>query len=99
MGADATTLECQGLGLHPAPSYHRLKRQVGSAYPGLYGSSQVAAILMCMTDNDRLIRYLELCRRIYKRMQREGSWPWPSTSETVDRGGERQGRATSTGRL
>jgi hypothetical protein len=24
----------------------------------------------------RLERYLELCQRIYERMEREGSWPW-----------------------
>lgn len=26
-------------------------------------------------------RYLELCKRIYERMEREGSWPWDQTSE------------------
>ncbi len=24
-----------------------------------------------------LERYLALCKRIYERMEREGTWPWP----------------------
>lgn len=34
-----------------------------------------------MTDNDRLLRYLELCKRIYERMCRDGSWPWPDSPD------------------
>lgn len=36
--------------------------------------------LTFMTNNlpidPRLERYLELCQRIYERMEHEGSWPW-----------------------
>jgi hypothetical protein len=24
-----------------------------------------------------LLRYLALCKRVYERMEREGTWPWP----------------------
>lgn len=24
-----------------------------------------------------LLRYLALCNRVYQRMEREGTWPWP----------------------
>lgn len=37
-----------------------------------------------MDNTERLERYLELCRRIYERMKREGSWPWPD-SQNSDR--------------
>lgn len=26
--------------------------------------------------DEHLERYVELCKRMYKRMQRDGSWPW-----------------------
>ena len=31
-----------------------------------------------MDDNkdDRLLRYLELCQRMYERMERDGTWLW-----------------------
>lgn len=29
-----------------------------------------------MKSDDRLEQYLELCQRIYERMEREGTWPW-----------------------
>jgi hypothetical protein len=34
-----------------------------------------------------LERYLALCKRIYERMEREGSWPWadsPNSEDLVD---------------
>jgi hypothetical protein len=34
-----------------------------------------------------LERYLALCRRIYERMEREGSWPWadsPNSEDLID---------------
>ncbi len=30
-----------------------------------------------MTEEQRFEQFLELCKRIYDRMEREGSWPWP----------------------
>lgn len=32
----------------------------------------------------RLERYLELCHRIYERMEREGTWPWKQTIPEPD---------------
>lgn len=43
-----------------------------------------------MTHDEHLERHLELCRRIYERMLREGSWPWrekpdsPNPEDLVD---------------
>jgi hypothetical protein len=43
-----------------------------------------------MTDKDRekLLQYIELCRRIYERMRRENAWPWeidsPDSSDVVE---------------
>jgi excisionase family DNA binding protein len=34
-----------------------------------------------MDNDERLEGYLELCRRIYQRMCRDGSWPWPGPPE------------------
>lgn len=34
--------------------------------------------LTFMTIDPRLERYLELCQRIYERMERDGTWPWKS---------------------
>ena len=33
-----------------------------------------------MSDPDHLEEYLLLCRRIYERHVREGTWPWPEDS-------------------
>ena len=30
-----------------------------------------------MDNDERLERYLELCKHIYERMRRDGTWPWP----------------------
>lgn len=30
-----------------------------------------------MTDEQRFEQFIELCKRIFERMEREGSWPWP----------------------
>ena len=32
----------------------------------------------------RLERYLELCQRIYERMERDGTWPWKTNVPTDD---------------
>ena len=37
-----------------------------------------------MTNEQRLERYLELCRRIYERMKRDGTWPWTTDSTKSD---------------
>ena len=39
-----------------------------------------------MTQNDRekLLQYIELCRRIYERMRRENAWPWDDDSPKTD---------------
>jgi len=37
----------------------------------------------CHMDNDeRLDRYLELCKRIYERMRRDGTWPWADSQDS-----------------
>lgn len=30
-----------------------------------------------MTEEQRFEQFIELCKRIYERMEREGSWRWP----------------------
>ena len=44
-------------------------------------------MLSFMTIDPRLERYLELCERIYERMERDGTWPWkddiPKSDSTV----------------
>lgn len=35
-----------------------------------------------MDNNERLERYLELCRRIYERMRRDGTWPWADSQKS-----------------
>lgn len=30
-----------------------------------------------MTEEERIEQFIELCKRMVLRMQREGSWPWP----------------------
>lgn len=37
-----------------------------------------------MDDDERLERYLELCKRIYERMRRDGTWPWTTDSPKSD---------------
>ena len=36
-----------------------------------------------MTHDPRLERYLELCQRIYERMERDGTWPWKQTEDST----------------
>jgi hypothetical protein len=38
-----------------------------------------------MNGNDRLRRYLNLCRRLYERMRRNGTWPW-EVADDADKG-------------
>lgn len=35
-------------------------------------------------ETDPLERYLEVCRRIYERMRRDGSWPWPDSQDSEE---------------
>lgn len=35
-------------------------------------------------EDDQLERYLELCKRMYERMQRDGSWPWADSQDSDD---------------
>ena len=37
-----------------------------------------------MAIDPRLERYLELCQRIYERMERDGSWPWKTAQPESD---------------
>jgi hypothetical protein len=36
-----------------------------------------------MTHDPRLERYLELCQRIYERMERDGTWPWKHNADST----------------
>ena len=36
-----------------------------------------------MVIDPRLERYLELCQRIYERMERDGSWPWKNGEDST----------------
>lgn len=33
-----------------------------------------------MEPSPQLEAFFELCKRIYQRMEREGTWPWPADS-------------------
>ena len=35
-----------------------------------------------MNHDERLAIHLELCERIFKRMQRDGSWPWKQVADS-----------------
>ena len=35
-----------------------------------------------MDNQERLERYLELCKRIYERMRRDGTWPWADSQDS-----------------
>ena len=35
-----------------------------------------------MTEEERFEQFIEQCKRIYERIEREGSWPW--TEGTID---------------
>ena len=37
-----------------------------------------------MEPSPELEAYLELCKRIYERMAREGTWPWTSDSQNSE---------------
>ena len=37
-----------------------------------------------MNDDQRLAQFIELCKRVYERMERDGSWPWAGTSDSTE---------------
>ena len=37
-----------------------------------------------MSIDPRLEQYLELCERIYERMERDGTWPWKTDIPVPD---------------
>ena len=42
-----------------------------------------------MTEEQRFEQFIELCKRIYERMEREGSWPWQE--DAIDNGDAESG--------
>ena len=46
-----------------------------------------------MTEEQRFEQFIELCKQIYERMEREGCWPWPEG--TIDSGDADSGEITS----
>ena len=41
-----------------------------------------------MTDEQRLEQFIELCKRMYERMEREGTCPWPPLDDGEREDGE-----------
>lgn len=40
---------------------------------------------VCMNaKNNNLQEYIELCKLIYERMERDGTWPWEDSTNQVD---------------
>lgn len=37
-----------------------------------------------MKNDKQLDQFIELCKRIYERMEREGSWPWADSPKSED---------------
>lgn len=37
-----------------------------------------------MKDDEFLDTYLELCKSVFERMEREGSWPWSDSQKSED---------------
>lgn len=37
-----------------------------------------------MQKQEQLEGYLALCKTIYERMERDGTWPWPDSQKSVD---------------
>jgi hypothetical protein len=35
-------------------------------------------------EDERLKQYIALCKRIYERMEQEGSWPWRDSQDSKD---------------
>lgn len=37
-----------------------------------------------MIEDERILRHLEICQRLYERLVAEGKWPWPDSTDTED---------------
>lgn len=37
-----------------------------------------------MENNDLLERHLDLCKRVFEEMMRDGSWPWRDSQNSED---------------
>ena len=37
-----------------------------------------------MTEDEHIMRHLEICQRIYERLVAEGKWPWPDSLNSED---------------
>jgi len=37
-----------------------------------------------MTNDDRLTRHINLCKRMYLRLLEDGDWPWPDSQNPED---------------
>lgn len=48
--------------------------------------SSVARLYPCYAGamDKHLEQYLEICKSIYERMERDGSWPWPDSRNSED---------------
>lgn len=42
------------------------------------------ATIRRMTDEEKFQRFLALCKRMYLRMQRDGTWPWSDSTSGED---------------
>ena len=65
--------------LLPLPTMNLEEGEVQDSWPhGTEASGvQTAPDQPAMTEEQRFEQFIELCKRIYERMEREGSWPWP----------------------
>lgn len=39
-----------------------------------------------MDRQDHLQRHIELCKQVYKRLKRDGSWPWRTEADSPNSG-------------
>ena len=55
-----------------------------SSHRAVYRMSTNASRLTRMDEDERLTQYLELCQRIYERMEQNDSFPWPDSTDSED---------------
>lgn len=60
---------------------HRSKTAPHARHVAPSGIDFGARYACAMTD-DQLERYLELCKRMFERMQADGSWPWRDSQDS-----------------
>ena len=53
----------------------------------LLGGDNERAYHTSMDKEEHLRRHLELCKRIYERMKRDGTWPWADESDSSNSDG------------